>query len=283
VKIQAAIGPTLALVLAFAAAAPAAAQDRNAPLPNARNTVTIGLGGAYLPSYEGSDDYVLAPIAIAFGKIEGIGFATRGTALYVNFVPTDPNAPFSFDLGPVANLRLDRAHNIRDPQVSALGKIGPAVELGGYAGVTKNRVLHRYDKLGVRVAVTKDVTDTHGSMVVTPAVDYTTPVSTKTAVNLSLSADHVGNGFARTYYGVTPAGALASGLPVYSARGGWKSWRSTLLVGQVLTGDLRNPHLSAFATFSYSRVLGSFARSPVVAVAGDPNQYLAAAGLAYTF
>jgi outer membrane scaffolding protein for murein synthesis (MipA/OmpV family) len=272
-----------ALALLVLAAAPAAADPPAEARPNKPNSLTIGVGGAYLPSYEGSDDYSFSPIALAFGKVGGIGFATRGTALYVDLIPSDPNRPFSFDLGPVGNLRLDRSRRIRDPQVSALGKIGPAIELGGYAGITKNRVLHRYDTLGVRVAVTRDVTDTHSSTGVTPSIDYMSPLSTTTAVNLSASADHVGNGFARTYYSVSPAGALASHLPVYSAHGGWKSYRLSLVLGHVLTGDLRNPHLSAFAAFSYSRVLGNFARSPVVALVGNPNQYVAAGGLAYSF
>jgi outer membrane protein len=272
-----------ALALLLLTATPAAAQDTQPPEPNKRNSVTIGIGGAWLPSYEGSDDYSLAPVGFVFGKVAGVGFATRGTALYVNVIPTDPNAPFSFDLGPVASLRLDRSSGIKDRQVAALGTIGPAVELGGYAGITKNRVLHRYDKLGVRVAVIKDVTGTHGSTIVSTGIDYLTPLSHKTAVTLSFSADHVGAGFARTYYSITPAGSLASGLPVYSARGGWKSWRTTFVVGQVLTGDLRNPHLSAFAAFSYARMLGDFRRSPIVSIAGDPNQYALAGGLAYSF
>jgi outer membrane protein len=281
VTARCAAGGAFALSLLLLAA-PAAAQTRP-DQENRRDGITIGVGGAYLPSYEGSDDYSFSPIAFVFGKVGGVGFATRGTALYINVIPTDSKDPVSFDFGPVANLRLDRSRDARDPQVKALGKIGPAVELGGYAGVTKNRVLHQYDRLSARIAVTKDVTGTHGSTIVTPTIDYTTPLSTRTAVNLSFSADHVGNGFARTYYGVTSAGALHSGLPVYTAHAGWKSWRTTLAIGQVLTGDLRNPHLSAFAAVSYSRVLGNFARSPVVATVGDANQYLAAAGLAYSF
>lgn len=280
-----------AAALAFLAAAPATAQSATdagpPPADDAaqyrRNTVTVALGGAWLPDYEGSNDYALTPMGFTFGRLGGHAFGTRGTSLYFSLLATDPHAAWDVDFGPVANLRLDRSREIEDRRVAALGKIGPAVELGGFVGVTKNRVLHAYDSLGVRVGVTQDVTNTHDSMIVAPSVDYTTPLSLRTALNLSFNAEHVERRYAQTYFGVDAAGALRSGLPVYAARGGWKNWRATMLLAQVLTGDLRKPRLSAFFGLSYSRELGNFARSPVVAIAGNANQYVATGGLAYTF
>ena len=273
-----------AFVLPLLAASPALAQDSaEEGWPDDPNSLTIGLGGAYIPSYEGSDDYILTPIGLAFGKVAGFGFATRGTALYVDLIPDKPDAPVAFDFGPLANVRMDRANRIKDPRVRALGELDTAIELGAWAGLRKNGVLHKYDSIGVRVAWQKDVTDTHDSSVVTPAIEYSSPLSTRTLASFSLQAEHVGNGYARTYFSVTPAGALASGLPAYSADGGWKSWRATLLLGQALTGDLRNPKLSMFGGVGYSRLLGDFARSPIVRVAGDRDQYFATLGLAYTF
>lgn len=273
-----------AFALPLLAAAPALAQDSaEEGWPDDPNSLTIGLGGAYVPSYEGSDDYILTPIGLAFGKVAGFGFATRGTALYVDLIPDKPDAPVAFDFGPLANVRLDRVNRIKDPRVRALGELDAAIELGAWAGLRKNGVLHKYDSIGVRVAWQKDVTDTHDSSVITPAIEYSSPLSPKTLVSLSLQAEHVGNGYARTYFSVTPAGALASGLPAFAADGGWKSWRATLLLGQALTGDLRHPKLSMFGGVGYSRLLGDFARSPIVRIAGDRDQYLATLGLAYSF
>jgi outer membrane scaffolding protein for murein synthesis (MipA/OmpV family) len=273
-----------ALALPLLAAAPALAQEADEQgRPDDRNSLTIGLGGAYVPSYEGSDDYILTPVGLAFGKVAGFGFATRGTALYVDLVPDKSDASFSFDLGPLANVRLDRNNRIKDPRVRALGEIDTAIEIGAWAGLRKNGVLHEYDSLGVRLAWQKDIGDTHEGTIVTPAIEYSSPVSTKTLVSLSLQAERVSDRYARTYYSVSPAGSIASGLAAYNADGGWKSWRSTLLIGQALTGDLRNPKLSLFGGVGYSRLLGDIARSPIVRVAGDRNQYFATAGLAYTF
>jgi outer membrane protein len=273
-----------ALALPLLAAAPALAQDGDEQgRPDDRNSLTIGLGGAYVPSYEGSDDYILTPIGIAFGKVSGFGFATRGTALYVDLIPDKSDSPVSFDFGPLANVRLDRTNRIKDARVRALGEFDAAIELGAWAGLRKNGVLHEYDSLGARVAWQKDVTDTHDGTIVTPAIEYSSPLSTRTLASFSLQAEHVSDRYARTYFSIGAAGAAASGLAAYNADGGWKSWRATLLLGQALTGDLRNPKLSLFGGVGYSRLLGDIARSPIVRVAGDRDQYFATLGLAYTF
>jgi outer membrane protein len=272
-----------AALAALFIAAPAFAQAEDEPLPNDPNTLTIGIGGAYVPSYEGSDDYILTPIGLAFGKVAGFGFGTRGTSLYVDLIRDDPNADFTVDFGPVANVRLDRTNRIKDVRVRALGEIDTAIEVGAYAGFTKHKILHRYDSLGARVTWQHDVTNTHDSAIVTPAIEYSTPLSTRTLAQLSLQAEHVGAGYGRTYFSVTPAGSVASGLPVYTTDGGWKDWRLSLFGAQMLTGDLRHPGLSLFAGVSYSKLLGDFRRSPIVAIAGDADQYLATVGLAYTF
>lgn len=273
---------TLLLATSIFAAAPALAQD-DEPLPNDPNSLTIAAGGAYVPSYEGSDDYDFTPIGIVIGKVSGFGFGTRGTGVYFDLIRSDPNDAFSFDLGPVAHLRLDRTGGIKDAQVRALGEVDRAIELGGYAGITKNGVLHRYDTLGARVTVQRDVSDTHDSTIVTPAVEYMTPLSERALVQLGLQAERVGDGYGATYFGVTPAGSAASGLPVYAADGGWKNWRVNLLAAHMLSGMLRDPGVAIFAGVAYSRLLGGFARSPIVAVAGDRDQYFATAGLSYTF
>ncbi len=270
--------------LPLLAAAPALAQgEEEQGRPYDRNSLTIGLGGAYVPSYDGSDDYILTPIGLAFGKVSGFGFATRGTALYVDLIPDKRDAAVDFDFGPLANVRLDRTNRIKDAQVRALGEFDTAIELGAWAGLRKNGVLHQYDSLGARLAWQKDVTDTHDGTILTPAIEYSSPLSTRTLVSFGLQAEHVSDRYARTYYSIGPAGSVASGLAAYNADGGWKSWRTTLLLGQTLTGDLRNPKLSLFGGIGYSRLLGDIARSPIVRVAGDRDQYFATAGLAYTF
>lgn len=266
-----------ALMLAMTTV-PAAAQDAT---PD-ENNFTLGVAALYVPSYEGSDNYIVTPGGLIRGRVSGFNFYTRGTALHVDLARNSPDTPTDLEIGPVINLRLDRTSRIKDPQVRALGEIDTAVEAGGYVGLTRNGVFHQYDFASARVSVVHDLTDTHDSLIVSPSVEYATPLSQTTLVGASLSADHVGGGYARTYFGVSPAGAVASGLSPYTLDGGFKNVRGTLLFTQSLSGDLRRG-LALFALGSYSRLLGNFKRSPIVSEAGDADQWLASAGISYTF
>ena len=117
---------------------------------------------------------------------------------------------------------------------------------------------------------------------ITPTIDFGTPLSRYTYIGASLSAEWAGGGYANYYYSITPAEALASGLSPYDADGGFKSWRLGLLANQSITGDLTHG-LSLFGTGSYSHLAGDFKDSPIVDDRGSASQWLAAVGLAYTF
>ena len=278
----------LRLAIATAAlaltAAPALAQSTDAALPDPNDqsdTFTIAGGGGYLPDYEGSDDYKFIPAAAARGRLSGISFFTRATYLYVDFVPRGADA-LEFDAGPIAGVRLNRTGKVKDDFVDLLPERDTAIEVGGFVGVTYHGLTNPYDALSFRFDVVKDVGGAHRSTVITPTIDFGTPLSRTTYVGLSLSADWVGGGYADYYYSISPADALASGLSVYNADGGFKNWRLGLIANQSLTGDLTGG-LSLFGTASYARLSGDFKRSPIVSDRGSASQWLAAAGLAYTF
>ena len=284
----------LTLAVAFGAAAlaamPAAAQDAPAPasaaaaLPDPndrRDTFTLGVGGAYIPDYEGSNDYKLIPAAAIRGRVGGISFFTRATYLYVD-VLRRPASGIDFDLGPIVGVRLNRTGKVKDDFVARLPDRKTAIEVGGFAGVTLHGLTNPYDALSLRVDVVKDVGKAHRSTVVTPTIEFGTPLSRKFYVGASASADFVGGGYADYYYSVTPAEALASGLRPYNASGGMKNWKLGLLANQSITGDLTHG-LSLFGTGNYSRLVGDFKRAPIVADRGSPTQWLAALGLAFTW
>lgn len=281
----------LATALSGAAVTPAVAQEA-ASIPDKttidpasldRDTITIGVGGVLMPSYEGSNNYVLTPAGAARGKVDGFKFFTRGTQLYVDAIP-DPSGPsWDFQLGPVVSLNLNRTSNLVDPRIIALGERKLALELGGYAGIRKTGVITSdYDSLSFRVGYVHDVSGVNKSYVITPSIDYGTPLSRKAYVGVSISADYAGAGYARAYYDVDAAGSLASGLPVFSGRAGWKDVVFGVLGSYALTGDLTHG-LGVFVLASYSRLQSDFAASPVTSIAGSPDQLMGAIGLGYTF
>ena len=252
------------------------------PDPNDRSdTLTIVAGAAFIPDYEGSDDYRIIPAAAARGRVGGIAFFTRATYLYVDFVPRG-SGKLELDAGPIVGVRFNRTGKIKDDAVDRLPERDKAIEVGGFVGVTAHGLTNPYDSLSVRLDVVKDVANGHESTIVSPTIDFGTPLSRTTYVAASLSADWVGGGYADTYYSITPADTLASGLRTFDADGGFKGWKAGLLANQSLTGDLTHG-LSLFGTAGYSRLAGDFKRSPIVADRGSAGQWFGAIGLGYTF
>jgi len=275
--------PIVAIGALFAAA-PAIAQSTDASLPDPNDqsdTVTIGAGAAYIPDYEGSDDYRIIPAAAIRGRVSGISFFTRATYLYVDVIARGDGA-LELDVGPIAGVRLNRTGKIKDDFVDRLPELNTAVEVGGFVGVTYHGLTNPYDALSFRVDVVKDVANAHESTIITPTIDFGTPISRYTYIGASLSAEWAGGGYADYYYSISPGEAIASGLPAYDADGGFKNWRLGLLVNQSISGDLTHG-FSIFGTGSYSRLSGDFKDSPIVDDRGSAGQWLAAVGLAYTF
>lgn len=280
-----------AAALFFLAATPALAQESE-PAPPAPaidpakldgDSLTIGVAGGVVPSYEGSNDYVLAAVPVVRARVARINITLRGNRAWADLVPTGGGPGWDFQLGPVAQVNFNRSAAIVDPRVRRLPHRSMAVELGGYVGLGKQGVITSdYDKLNVSVATVYDVAGAHGSYIVTPSLDYSTPLSTKAFVALSLSGDYMGEGYADTYFTITPADSVASSLPAFSAGKGWKDWNLSMLGAVSLTGDLTHG-LALMGGVNYRRLLNDAADSPVTSVAGSPSQWTGLLGLAYTF
>jgi len=278
--------PFAAGVLLLMLVQPAAAQDL--PGDDIRiggDRVTVGAGLALVPSYAGARSSVTVPAVAVEGQISGIAFNTLGTTLYVDGVPDRGGPGWKLQAGPLVSLRPDRNGRIRQPEIAALGALRTGRELGGWAGIQRTGVVTSpYDTLSLSASWQRDLGGAHRSYVVSPSLDYSTPLSTRAYASLSLGADYVGRRFGRYYYDVAPAGAAASGLVPYAgaARPGWKDWNMSLLALHSITGNLTHGW-GVFASGGYERILDPYARSPIVRSVGSPRQRSEAVGLAYTF
>lgn len=271
------------LAASLLCAGPALAQEEPADNVLAGDHLTVGVGGIYGPSYDGSDDYVFSPVPIVQGQYKGVTLSPRPAGAAIDFIPDGRDARVGFSLGPVATVSFNRNRQIKDPVVRAAGKLDPAIELGVSGGVTAYKLLSDYDALTLSADVKWDVNGAYKGMTWAPSVSYLTPLSKAILVTASVSARHVDDKFARYYYSVTPAQNLASGLPVYDAKGGWDSVNAGLLVGWDLSGDLRDGGLALFAIGNYSRMLNDGKDTPFTSIRGDADQWTVGAGVAYTF
>lgn len=280
-----------ALCISVALCAPAFAQDVEAPaaeMPNrgvfAGDWVTVGIGAGYGPSYDGSDDYVLFPAPLAQGSVGGFDFGARGPGLYVDLIADgNSGSNVKFLAGPLFRVRMDRNSNIKDPVVRLLGKEDVAIEVGATAGVSFSKILHPFDTVTISGDIQWDVAGAHKGRIISPSIAYSTPLSTAIFTSISLSATHVDGNYADTYFSIDQVGSIASGLPVFDAKGGWKSYGASLLGGVDLSGDARDGGWGIYGFINYIRLTNDAARSPVTSLRGDASQWFMAGGISYTF
>jgi outer membrane protein len=278
------------IVAATLVATPALAQDAGGTSGTdqfdlSRDTVTVGVAGALIPDYEGSSHDRLVPGPAAIGSVGGFNFSVIGNRASVDLIRDKPGPGIDIELGPIAVVNFNRTNSdsIDDPRVAALPERGTAIELGGYAGIGKTGVItSQYDKLSLSVSYRHDVSGVSDSGIWEPAITYLTPLSTKAAVTVFGSMQHAGRGYNETYFGITPADSIASGLPVYSAHAGWKNYTLGAAFVYSLTGNLLHG-LKLVAGGTYTRLLNSASYSPVTRIAGSPNQWVGAVGVGYTF
>ena len=281
-----------ALFLATPAFAQDTGQDSRTPPPagpeqldTGKDHVTIGGGGVYTPDYEGADHSGFSPAPVIIGSVSGFNFQLIGNRFSADLIPNKPGPNWDLQAGPVVVLDLNRSalSYIDDRRVRALGKRDASLEVGGFVGIGKTGVItSQYDQLSVSVSYRKGVTGAQRGAIWSPTINYLTPVSRKAAVGLFASAEHADRNYGRAYFDIDAAGSLASGLPQFNTRAGWKSWTVGGLATVALTGDLLHG-FKLMAGGSYKRMLNDFADSPIVSIVGNRSQWMGGAGVAYTF
>lgn len=234
------------------------------PAPRDR-IVTVGLGAAVLPDYEGSEDYKLAPVPL-FRLIDPAGWYVElvGTTLRANLMPRSP-----WKLGPMARYRAER-DDVENDRVDEMEKVDAAVELGGFVGFDRNN-------WNVRLEIVQDVADAHDGALAGLTVGYTFPLD-PARVTVSGFTTYASEDYMKTYFGVSPANAARSGLPTYDADDGFKDAGATVVAAYRITENW-----GVTGALRYTLLLGDAADSPLVEDEGSENQLLGAAVVSYTF
>lgn len=278
----------LAALAAMLAATPAFADviDNGGPPEKSvfdGDFLIVAAGPVVLPSYEGSDDTSVMPGLAIAGRVHGIGINPRAAGVAFDVIPDKEGAHVGFSLGPVLRLRMNRSGSIKDPVVARLGKLPRVFETGVQAGLTLRHVLNQHDQLSIGAEVRWDVSGHGSGYIVSPSVSYLTPLSRKMVAGALFSGEIASDKYAHFNYDVTPAGSVASGLPVYSAHGGLKAWSAGMFVARDLNGNLLDGGFLIGAGAMYSRLSGSAAETPMTAIRGSRNQWFFGGGLGYVF
>lgn len=245
--------------------------------------ITIGLGAALLPSYDGSDDYQLSVLPLLQGSLGGISINPRPAGVALDFISDGEGDGPNFAFGPVVRIRSNRNGDVEDDVVALLPERDTAVELGASAGVSLSKVIHQFDSLSFSVDTRWDVAGAHDGMSVSGGVSYLTPLSQGIVAILGVSTEYADDDFMDYYYTITPGDAASSGLAPFQANGGFRSAGVNLLMGFDLNGNVLDGGFSIFALGGYTRLLGDAADSPITSVRGSADQLLVGTGIAYTF
>ena len=244
--------------------------------------VMVGVGTAFSPSYDGSDDYNFNVLPILQGSLGGVGISPRPGGVALDFVD-DPDEGIGLDLGLVARVRGNRTGNIDDPVVASLGELDTAVEVGPTIGISIPKVLIPVDSLSFGVDARWHVAGAHNGMVIAPSVTYSTPLSLGTFAALSFGTEYVDNDFADYNYSISAAGSAVSGLPQFEANAGFTQVSATLILGFDLSGNALDGGWGITTITGYTRLLGDAADTPLTSVRGSADQVFVAAGLSYAF
>ena len=248
--------------------------------------VTLGIGAGLVPSYSGSDDYVVFPLPLIVGRVGGVGISPNGPGLSLDLLSKPPGGgppKTSVSFGPAFRFRNDRESRIEDEVVELTERLDVALEVGVQGGVTFPAVFNQFDRLTLSTQVRWDILGAHDGMLVEPSVGYFTPLGRGAAVQLSANASFADDDYADYYYSVTLQQSADSGLAQFTADGGLNSVGAVAIVTVDLGGNLMDGGLNVYGVGGYSRLVGDAADTPFTSVRGSADQFIGGIGIGYTF
>lgn len=266
----------LALSIAFYGAEPslalAAQQDASKAGQDGslQGFVTVGVG--LIPDYEGSRSYQAIPYLDGRLRVKNYYARFEGGALRFNVIDSA-----TFHAGPLLGFRRGRG-DVASKAITRMHHISGSMTAGGFV---EYEHVHHDPRAAERLTLTigDDVTGGDSGWQATLVGIVRRPLSfVDQGFIASFEADMSwsSRSYMQTYFGVTPADAIRSGLPVYSAGAGFKSAGAALAFNQYLSRDW-----SVGIGLHYAHLMNDAAKSPVTAIAGDPNQYFAGLMVGY--
>ncbi|HEY7747003.1 MAG TPA: MipA/OmpV family protein [Desulfuromonadales bacterium] len=225
----------------------------------------LGLGVGAAPDYEGSNEYKAVPLVQARLNFEkGYYISLFGNSLRANVVPSK-----NWHLGPMVRYRAER-DDVKDDEIDNFEKVDAATEVGLFASYSGEHLI-------AVLSGTKDVSASYSGYLGELGLGYKIPLS-RGALTLFAMTTYADSEYMETYFDVTPANSIRSGLPTYEAESGFKdasagfAWQHNL-----------NDNWGLLTVARYSRLLEDAEDSPVVDEEGDANQYFAGFLVNYRF
>lgn len=227
--------------------------------------VRVGLGAQVTPSYPGADE-------VRFGPYINVDTA-RGDAPF-GFEAQDESFGFTVldinGIGAGPSLSIQRSRTNTDVG-APIGKVKTTVELGGFV------TAYAAPNLRLRAELRRGlgghdgfVGEVSADLIMRDGDQYVFAIGPRVVLSNAR--------YQRAFFGVTPAQAAATGLPLFRPGGGVQSMGGTAGLTYQFS---RRWGVMTYAR--YDRLVSDAADSPVVRQFGSKNQFSGGVGLTYTF
>lgn len=236
----------------------------------------VGLGVAYTPDYEGSDEYEAFPIPFGayhwqsgrYVELGGTAGSEQAVRLKANVIADDMSSAWQF--GPLLQYRLKR-DDVENTQVDNMKEVDGATEAGAFVGFTAGL-------WSVNLSFAGDVSDEHDGYLVYLDGSYSLFADNTMHLSLDTHITYADSNYMETYFGVDVKNVGTSGLSNYKASSGIKD------AGLALTGSYAfSKTWGIIGNVSYTRMLNDAEDSPLVNDEGTENQLGALVAVSYAF
>jgi outer membrane scaffolding protein for murein synthesis (MipA/OmpV family) len=227
--------------------------------------VRVGLGAQLVPSYPGSDDHDVIPlvdVAIARGD-DPFDFEAADESFGFSILDSG-----GFEFGPALNIEGSRkAKDVGAP----LNNVSTTIEVGAFVEYKLS------ESFRVRTEARRGIGG-HEGWTGNVGADYVIRDGDAYLFSIGPRVTLSNGRYHRAYFGVTPAEAVASGLPAYRPDGGVQAVGGT--AGFLYQLSKR---WGLYSYAKYDRLVGDAARSPIVRQFGSRHQLSGGLALTYTF
>ena len=238
--------------------------------PQDVTNISIGVGPAVAPRFEGSREYWVRPIPVFSLRYRDVLKVTNNDIDFTAFDKVLGEDAGKLEFGPTVNLDFGRNEDASH-KLQGLGKVGISVELGAYAEYSLGPTTFRFE-------VGQDAASGHKGALAEASAVTTLFGGERYGVGASAGLTWASANYLNSFFGVTALQSAASGLPQFHAGSSLKNADISLNANYALT-----PHWTLVASLGYERLLGDAAASPLVRLRGRADQGHFSSFVLYTF
>ncbi|MBI2254598.1 MAG: MipA/OmpV family protein [Proteobacteria bacterium] len=235
----------------------------------------VNVGGAFVPDYEGSEDYQPVPTISGQLAYDEFYIEARGPTLRANVMPKI--LPFGLEFGPSLGYRFGR-DDVKNDQVDALRDVDGSVAAGAFAKIYTNGLLQEGDELAFEVEGLTGVGTERNGTLIQFGPSYRFSPFERMQMGFRASATWADDRYNETFFSVDDINSARSGLSIYDAKGGLNNVGLSTNLSYML-----NENWGVSATVGVTKLVGDAADSPIVDDAGSDIQGLATLGVVYSF